>query len=156
MNVAFETRVLIPVCALTVALSGSAGFSAGAQVHKCKNSEGGTVYQEAPCAKTGSKLDLPAGTGKSGDNPGSDDGTRKSMNEAFQRRMDQRDYDGALAFATNERQRAEARKKLAEKNSRCERLSLKAQKAQAAIRANDARSKAAADAAEAEYASTCR
>jgi hypothetical protein len=146
-----EARVLIAMAILAFALIGAPAEAA--DVHKCRNADGQTVYQQAPCEKTGSsgkKIELkePLATGGGKGKPG--DGAGKSMNEAFHRRMDARDYDGALAFATTDAQM------IAQKNTRCATLAQKMQKTQAEVRPDSARSKAAADAAASEYALNCR
>ena len=163
MNALFELRLSIPACALTLALSAVA-LPAGAQVHKCKNADGSTIYQQAPCDKTGTtgdKIDLQdptkGGAAKSGGKVRSSDGTsQQSMSEAFQRRMDKKDYEGAMAFATTDRQKAQARQKLEDKNNKCSTLSIRKQKAQADFQAKGERYKSGATAAEAEYNLNCR
>jgi hypothetical protein len=119
-------------------------------VYKCTASNGSTVYQESPCASTGSKLNAPDPS--PGMNRGSDkskfaDSTKKAMNEAFQSRMDKGDFEGALAFASDDRQKSQARKKLQEKEVKCEKL---------AIKVKNAKTKTAINAAESDYRLSCR
>lgn len=159
MNVALGTRAFLPGFTLMAGLTGIAASTAYADVYKCRNSDGSLVYQEAPCESPGGKLKLPeppVGTGKSRDKAKSPDPTNKAMNEAFQSRMDKQDYEGALAFATNDKQKSLARKRLEEKKVKCEGLSIKAQRARSDFTIKGARLKPAADAAESEYRLHCR
>lgn len=136
-----------------------AAFPALADVYKCKSSDGAVVYQEAPCKSSGTKLTLPeqpvapAAKTESAKRAAA---TNKAMNDAFQSRMDKGDYEGALAFAINDKQKALARKKKEEQAVKCQALTIKAKKAQADFQQRGVRWQPAADAADAEYRLHCR
>lgn len=152
-SAAFFRRVL-----LAVVLAGIAA-PAPAQVHKCKSSDGSVIYQEAPCGSATGILSAPAqpaGAAVGGGKTKPADTTSKAMNDAFQSRMDKRDYEGAQAFATTNQQKELARKKAAEKDLKCESLSTKARQATADFNTKGERYRSKADAAEAEYRTHCR
>jgi hypothetical protein len=159
MNLALGTRTFFPRFVLMVGLTGAAALPAFAEVYKCKNSDGSPVFQEKPCGSPEGVFnapDRPAAPGKSGGKAKPADAANKAMNEAFQSRMDKKDYDGALAFATTEKQKALARKMAEEKRIKCESLAAKYKLARAEFKNNGAKWKPKADAAEAEYANHCR
>jgi hypothetical protein len=142
-----------------LAAAGIAAAPAFAQIHKCKNSDGSLVFQEAPCGTPAGVIKTPApaaAPAKSVDKSKPADTTTKAMNDAFQLRMDQQDYDGAMAFATTDKQKELARRKAAEKTAKCESLLIKANKAQADFKNRGQNWKPAADAAEAEYRLQCK
>lgn len=156
MNSRVSIRIFLPQFALVAALAPIAAPTAIAEVHKCKNSDGSLVYQEAPCGTSGGVYKTPAQPAADGKKPKPADTTNKAMNDAFQSRMDKQDYDGALAFATTDKQKEQARRKAADKNTKCESLSIKARKAQAEFTNRGPKWKPAADAAEAEYRNQCK
>ncbi len=128
-----------------------------AQVYKCKGAGGTPVYQAAPCDDTGGGIKVPErGPDKAGGSKAITDADRKSMSEAFQSRMDKRDYEGALAFATTDQQKSQARKKIAEKDAKCQGLAVKVKEAQAKVANGGARYKNDLDKAEDNYRLSCR
>ena len=138
------------------AMTGIAAGPALAQVYKCKNSDGSTAFQDAPCGSPGGVIKSPAQPAPAGAKVKPADTTNKAMNDAFQSRMDKQDFEGALAFATTDAQKELARRKAAEKKAKCDSLSIKSDKAQAEFKNRGANWKPAADAAEADYRSQCK
>ncbi|MCE9640592.1 MAG: DUF4124 domain-containing protein [Betaproteobacteria bacterium] len=158
MNIGVITVSFTPRLALLAVLA-IAAAPAWAQVYKCKSADGSPVFQESPCgSSTGISTtpQPPAGAVRKGEQAKPADSTNKAMNDAFQSRMDKKDYDGALAFATTDKQKELARKKSAEKNTKCETLAAKAKQAQADLQNKGEKWKSKADAANAEYTNYCR
>jgi Domain of unknown function (DUF4124) len=130
--------------ALAVVIAGPAQSA----VYKCVAANGIAIYQESPCATAGVKLAAPDPSPPSkNDSAKAKSADAKAMKEAFQARMDRGDYQGALAFATDDMQKSLARKKLHDRNVKCEKL---------AGKITSARNKDAADAAKSEYRLICR
>ncbi len=107
------------------------------------------MFQSAPCDDKGGGIAVPDRGAATGSKPA--DADKQAMNEAFRSRMDKRDYEGALAFATTDQQKSQARKKIAEKDAKCRGLALKLQEAQATFDRDGGSSKAALDKAKNNY-----
>jgi hypothetical protein len=76
------------------------------------------------------------------------------MREVYEAKMAKRDYDGAVAFATTDRERAAALTMKDKKDVECASLDIKARKARANVR--KASDEPAAEAAESEYRVRCK
>jgi hypothetical protein len=158
MNIGVAKGSFIPRLALLAVLA-SAAAPAWAQVYKCKSADGSPIFQESPCGSSTGISTTPQPSGASvrkNEQAKPADNTHKAMNDAFQSRMDKKDYDGALAFATTDKQKEQARKKAAEKNTKCETLAGKAKQAQADLQNKGEKWRPKADAANAEYTNYCR
>jgi hypothetical protein len=129
-----------------------AAAPAAAQVHKCKGADGAPVFQSAPCDDRSGGIAVPERGADKGKGAKPAEADKKAMNEAFRSRMDKRDYEGALAFATTDQQKSQARRKIAEKDARCRGLAVKLQEAQAKYDKDGGQSKAALDKAKSNYA----
>lgn len=132
-----------------------AATPAAAEVYKCKKPDGGIAYQETPCAPgaAGAKVDLKVPAAQP---PSSNKGDQHAMKDAYESRMARRDYEGAVAFAGNDKEKHRALKLAEDKRQKCGKLSIRAQQARANVKPNKPHMENAAIAAEREYNLACR
>lgn len=128
---------------------------ASAEVYKCQQSGGVTVYQQTPCAQdaAGARMDIKV---PSAQPVKRSDGERLALKEAYESRMARHDYEGAVAFAANDKERHRALKLAEDKRLKCGSLAIRAQQAQANVKPKNPRSENAAIAAQHEYNLRCR
>lgn len=132
-----------------------AATPAAAEVYKCKKPDGSLAYQETPCAPdtTGAKVDLKVPAAQP---PALNTGDRHAMKNAYESHMAKRDYEGAVAFAGNDKEKHRALKLAEDKRLMCGKLAIRAQQARANVKPNTPRTENAAIAAEREYNLACR
>lgn len=141
-----------PIALLALCL---AAMPAAAEVYKCKKQDGSLAYQETPCAAdaAGAKIELKVPAAQP---PASRAGDRNAMKDAYESHMAKRDYEGAAAFAGNDKEKHHALKLAEDKRQKCGKLSIRAQQARANVKPNNQRTENAAIAAEREYNLACR
>jgi hypothetical protein len=132
-----------------------AAMPTAAEVYKCKKPDGSLAYQEAPCAPdtAGAKVDLKVPAAQP---PSPNKGDRNAMKDAYESHMAKRDYEGAVTFAGNDKEKHRALKLAEDKRQKCGKLSIRAQEARANVKPKNPRSENAAIAAEREYNLACR
>jgi len=127
---------------------------AAAEVYKCKKPDGSLAYQETPCTPdaTGARVDLKVPAAQP---PSPNKGDRNAMKDAYESRMAKRDYEGAVAFAGNDKEKHRALKLAEDKRQKCGKLSIRAQQARANVKPNTPRTENTAIASEREYNLAC-
>ncbi len=141
-----------PAIALLLCL---AALPATAEVFKCKQPDASVAYQQTPCAQdtAGARMALdsappPAAKRSEGD--------LRAQKDAYESRMARQDYEGALSFASTDKERHRALKQAEDKRLKCGPLAIRAQQAQANVKPKSTHSVNAAVAAEREYNLRCR
>ena len=129
---------------------------AAADTFKCKKPDGTVAYQGTPCAQDepGGRMELK--TPEASPTPKRNDGDQRALKDAYESRMAKRDYEGAVAFATTDKERHRAMKLAEDKRLKCGSLTIRAQRAQADVKPKNERTRNAAIAAEREYNLHCR